>query len=301
MLKRFEGDGGRRLLVEQIKAQRIVGGDDTIANAFAAVAEINERKAGEVLIQQGSGSNNLLLILAGTVGIMVNGRGVATRRAGEHVGEMSLIDPAAPRSATVTVLEDAVIAQISEADFSKTVGDHPIWRRLAKELCQRLRARGEMLRQPNDKPRLFLGSSAEALPVIKAIQAGLAFENVVTTTWGDGVFTAGSFTLETLEAQIQNADFAVMAFTADDTTFSRNKELGSPRDNVVFELGLFMGALGRKRTFVAQERGAELKIPSDLRGLTTLLYQPGKPDDMRSRVAALCTELAELMKKLGAR
>jgi CRP/FNR family transcriptional regulator, cyclic AMP receptor protein len=301
MLKRFEGDNGRRLLIEQIKSQRIVGGDDAIATAFAAAAHVEERKVGDVLIQQGDGSNNLILILSGTVGVMVNGRGVATRRAGEHVGEMSLVDPSAPRSATVTVLDDAIVAQVGEADFSRIVGDHPTWRRLAKELCQRLRARGEMLRQPNDKPRLFLGSSAEALPVIKAIQAGLAYENVVATTWGDGVFTAGSFTLETLEAEVQNADFALMAFTPDDTTLSRNKQLESPRDNVVFELGLFMGALGRKRTLIAQERGAELKIPSDLRGLTTLLYQPGKPEDMRSRVGALCTDLAESMKKLGVR
>jgi CRP/FNR family transcriptional regulator, cyclic AMP receptor protein len=219
---------------------------------------------------------------------------------------MSLIDPSAPRSATVTALEDTLVAEIQEPDFSRIVGDHPVWRHLAKELCQRLRARGEMLRQPNDKPRLFLGSSKEALPVIKNIQAGLAFENVVATTWGDGVFAAGSFTLETLESQVQSADFALMAFTADDKTLSRDEATSAPRDNVVFELGLFMlglfmGALGRKRTFVAQERGAELKIPSDLRGLTTLLYQPGRPEDMRSRVAALCTELAGLMKSLGPR
>ena len=256
-------------------------------SCLVTAAQVTERNASEVLIQQGDKKNSLFLILTGTVGVMVNGRGIGTRRSGEHVGEMSMIDPAATRSATVTVLEDSIVAEIDEADFSRIVGDHPVWRKLAKELCNRLRARGEILRQPNEKPRLFLGSAAEALPVIKAIQAGLQFENVVVTTWGDGVFSPGSFTLETLEAQVQNADFALMAFTPDDVTRSRRKQTDSPRDNVVFELGLFMGALGRRRTFVAQQRGAELKMPSDLKGLTTLLYQPGKPEDLRARVAAV--------------
>lgn len=301
MLKRFEGDDGSRLLKESVKRQKIVGGDDALAEELISVAKVTERKSGDILIRQSDSTNSLFLILAGRVTVMVNGRGVATRQADEHVGEMALIDPSAPRSATVTVVDDAVVAEIEENQFSRIIGDHPVWRRLSRELCQRLRARGEMLRQPNDKPRLFLGSSVEALPVIKAIQAGLAYENVVPVCWGDGVFSASASTLEALEAQIQAADFSLMAFTPDDVTKSRQKQTNAPRDNVVFELGLFMGALGRKRTFIVQERGAKLKIPSDLLGLTTLPYAPGKTEDLRARMAPVCTALAEIMHRLGVR
>lgn len=301
MLERFEGDAGQRLKVELLREQKVIAGDEAIASALAGVARVTAHVPGDVLIRQGDAGNGIVFIFAGVLGVQVNGRGVATRRKGEHVGEMALIDLAETRSATVTVLEKAIVAEVTEADFSRIVGDHPIWRRLAKELCQRLRTRGEMLRQPNEKPRLFLGSSVEAIHVIKAIQSGLQYEPVVAVCWGDGVFGASQYTLESLEAQVQNADFALMAFTPDDVTRSRKKQGDSPRDNVILELGLFMGALGRLRTFIVQEQGAALKIPSDLHGLTTLRYQQGRPEDLRVRVAPVCTELAHRMKSLGAR
>ena len=46
----------------------------------------------------------------------------------------------------------------------------------------------------------------------------------------------------------------------------------SPRDNVVFEAGLFGGALGIRRTFILHADGA--KLPSDLLGLTAIRYDP---------------------------
>jgi CRP/FNR family transcriptional regulator, cyclic AMP receptor protein len=42
----------------------------------------------------------------------------------------------------------------------------------------------------------------------------------------------------------------------------------SPRDNVIFELGLFMGALSRERTLVLVPKGMDFKVPSDLLGMT---------------------------------
>ena len=46
----------------------------------------------------------------------------------------------------------------------------------------------------------------------------------------------------------------------------------SPRDNVVFEAGLFGGALGMRRTFILHANGA--KLPTDLLGLTCVRYDP---------------------------
>ena len=75
----------------------------------------------------------------------------------------------------------------------------------------------------------------------------------------------------------REVDFAVFVFAQDDwTTKGGSPETGvgeaSPRDNVVFEAGLFGGALGIRRTFILHANGA--KLPSDLLGLTTIRYDP---------------------------
>ena len=61
-------------------------------------------------------------------------------------------------------------------------------------------------------------------------------------------------------------NFAIILFTQDDLTKSHGEEKPSPRDNLVFELGLFLGALGRERTILLIESG-NIKIPSDLYGV----------------------------------
>lgn len=57
--------------------------------------------------------------------------------------------------------------------------------------------------------------------------------------------------------------------TPDDLVRYRGKKVNAPRDNVIFELGLFMGAIGRDRTYLLTS-SKEMKIPSDLDGITRL-------------------------------
>jgi CRP/FNR family cyclic AMP-dependent transcriptional regulator len=83
---RFQGEAGRRLLVEALKSQFIVRGQDAVADTLASVATIEEFDPGQLLIRQGDADNDLLLILAGRVVILVNGREVAIREPGQHVG-----------------------------------------------------------------------------------------------------------------------------------------------------------------------------------------------------------------------
>lgn len=302
MPRRFDGDEGRRRLKDALGGQRLVGGDDALAAALAAVAVAGSRSSGGVLISQADTSNCIYFILSGHVTVLVNGRGVATRGPGDHVGEMALVDPAASRSATVTAIDDVLFAEVPEAEFTRIAADYPaIWRRIGMELCHRLRQRGEALRQPNETPRLFLGSSAEALSIVRALQDGLSHDPVVSVIWTDRIFGASSFAIESLEAQVQSADFAAMVFSPDDTTLSRAVEREAPRDNVVFELGLFMGVLGRRRTFIVKPRGVDLKIPSDLLGLGVLEYPAGSPDDLASRVGPVCNALRTTIARLRAR
>src|SRR5258706_4468408 len=114
MKNRFEGPDGRRLLLEALKDQLIVGGNETLAEEIATLGAFVPVSKGRAIIEQGADDNDIYLILLGAFAIIVNGRQVNTRRAGTHIGEMAAIQPTQRRSATVTALEDSVLFKLTE-------------------------------------------------------------------------------------------------------------------------------------------------------------------------------------------
>jgi hypothetical protein len=119
------------------------------------------------------------------------------------------------------------------------------------------------------KPRIFLGSSGQQAKFLESLTRGLGHVADVepwTTT-----FNPGTSTLERLVELTREVDFAAFVFAQDDWT-SQGDAPGqaSPRDNVVFEAGLFGGVLGMRRTFILHANGA--KLPTDLLGLTCVRY-----------------------------
>src|SRR3981081_3063193 len=121
------------------------------------------------------------------------------------------------------------------------------------------------------KPTVFIGSSIEGLEVARAIQSELG-RDAACSVWNQGVFGPSSYTLEVLEQEAATRDFAILVLTPDILQASRDVTSFSPRPNVLFELGLFMGRLGRRRVFAVQSRESPLERPSDLLGLTLLEY-----------------------------
>jgi hypothetical protein len=126
-----------------------------------------------------------------------------------------------------------------------------------------------------DKPRIFLGSSGKQTKLLEALTRGL--EDVARVEPWTTSFNPGTTTVERLVELSNEVDFAAFVFARDDwtstnTSASPPAELGqaSPRDNVVFEAGLFGGALGMRRTFILHANGA--KLPTDLLGLTSIRY-----------------------------
>jgi hypothetical protein len=126
-----------------------------------------------------------------------------------------------------------------------------------------------------DKPRIFLGSSGKQEKLLQALTRGL--EEVVHVEPWTTSFNPGTTTLERLVELAHEVDFAAFAFAQDDwTTTSRlatpsgGSGQASPRDNVVFEAGLFGGVLGMRRTFILHAHDS--KLPSDLFGLTCIRY-----------------------------
>lgn len=95
--------------------------------------------------------------------------------------------------------------------------------------------------------------------------------------WNQGtVFGLGTSTLEALENAISEYDYAVFVFTPDDKLYSRGTTTHVPRDNVIFELGMFIGKLGRLKAFAVHPVINEMALPSDLKGITTAIYDPNE-------------------------
>jgi predicted nucleotide-binding protein len=103
------------------------------------------------------------------------------------------------------------------------------------------------------KPKLFIGSSKEGLEIARAIEAQLE-EDAEVTIWKDGVFGFGRGTLESLVMALDQFDFAVLLLSPDDMIISREVASQSPRDNILLELGMFIGRIGRERTFIVYNR-----------------------------------------------
>ncbi len=114
--------------------------------------------------------------------------------------------------------------------------------------------------------------SAEALPIARAFRIGLSRDAQVVLWNDEMVFAPGGYPIEALEEQVNGADFGIALAEPDDLQISRDKKSAVPRDNVIFELGFFMSRLGRHRTILLVPQSADVKLPSDFKGLTPLPY-----------------------------
>jgi hypothetical protein len=126
-----------------------------------------------------------------------------------------------------------------------------------------------------DKPHIFLGSSGKQEKLLEALTVGL--DDVAHVEPWTTSFNPGTTTLERLLELTHEVDFAAFVFARDDWTTNSppasdptGSGEASPRDNVVFEAGLFGGVLGMRRTFILHASGS--KLPSDLLGLTCVRY-----------------------------
>lgn len=297
MKERFEGEGSAHLL-DAIKRQALVDGDGAAAAELISAGVLYEFKQGSHIVRQDGEDDDIYLLVAGAVSIVVNGNNIGMRKAGEHVGEMAAVEPAQKRSADVIASETVVALKVPSARFRTVCEKHPrLWLAIARELSRRLFLRNQFIPTPNENPSLFIISSSEALDVAKQLQLGLKHD-VLAAVWTNGVFFAGGYPLESLENAVAGSDFAVAIAQPDDIVEMRGKTAPTLRDNVLFELGLFMGKLTRYRTILVHPKVDNLKLPTDLQGLNMISYQAGGAD-LALRLAPVCTEIASIVKRLG--
>ena len=215
---------------------------------------------------------------------------------------MALIEPTTVRSATVVARTPVVVLKIVEPVFNQVAEEFPrIWKPLALIIAERLRQRFRFHRSPNAEPILFIGCSSESLDVANQIHLGLKNDRVITVVWNQGVFGPSGVLVDVLLKAASEADFAAFVFAPDDKVLSKMIDSDAPRDNVVFEMGLFIGILGIERTFIIKNEHVNIKIPSDLLGITPIAYRVRDPGNLPSAMGTVCTELRTVIKRLGVR
>jgi hypothetical protein len=128
---------------------------------------------------------------------------------------------------------------------------------------------------PVPKPVVFIGSSTAGLQIAKAV--GKELETIATVMSWEIAFEPSKWLLDGLLEQANKSDFGVFIVRSDDTTVIRNTKYRTVRDNVLFEAGIFMGAIGPERTFLLWPRTTgrnKVRLPSDLEGLLRVNYTP---------------------------
>jgi len=125
------------------------------------------------------------------------------------------------------------------------------------------------------QPTIFIGSSKEGLDIAKIVESNL--KQIGKVTLWTGIFDLNKSNFDNLVSQLAFFDYAILIATSDDVTVSRNKKSMSPRDNVIFEYGLFTGGIGASRSFLVIEERA--KLPSDLFGITLPYISKKGADD----------------------
>ncbi len=310
MKERFEGDEGRRRLCEALRDQQLLGCDGALIDAVASALELRDVGRGEEIIVQGAPGGELFFILMGAgFEILVDGRGVAAREAGDVVGEMSAIEPAGLRSATARAVGDTVIGKLDGDAFMRLADAHPrtIYRAIARIVSSRLRERSKFLRPRATRPRLFLGSSVEGLPVADAVRLAFDHGPAEIVLWSDAgsVFKPSRTPIEDLSAAVDAFDFAAFVVTPDDILkirpgTSAAEELSAARDNLWFEFGLFLGGIGRERVFGLTPRGLKMRRPTDLAGVTLLEYEQPAPG-ASPNVGVACVQIKGRINQLNAR
>jgi predicted nucleotide-binding protein len=137
-----------------------------------------------------------------------------------------------------------------------------------------------------DKSRVFIASSGRTLVLAEKLRDELRTDFCEPRLWSqESKLQSGNTIIEMLEGATEQSDFAVIILARDDLLTKGNGAALKARDNCVFEAGLFMAAIGRRRCFLVNSVTQE-DLPSDLGGIISIPFE--EPSDLADRAA--CAE-----------
>lgn len=149
------------------------------------------------------------------------------------------------------------------------------------------------------KPRLFIASSSESLNIAEAVNVNLDHKFEITI-WTNGTFKLSSTTIDDLVEKSSTVDFALFIFAPDDIASIRSRKEHVVRDNVIFEMGLFIGAIGKSRSFILKPRDQIMHLPTDLLGVTPADYDSNRSDgDLVSATNKACSLIKSEVERIG--
>src|SRR5215218_2120519 len=106
------------------KVPLFAGLSKTQLTKVAAIADEIDVPEGKVLTRQGERGREFFVLLDGEAEVRRNGRKLATRRAGEFVGEIALVSDR-PRVATVTATKPVSALVIRDVDLRALINRTP--------------------------------------------------------------------------------------------------------------------------------------------------------------------------------
>jgi hypothetical protein len=145
------------------------------------------------------------------------------------------------------------------------------------------------------KPKVFIGSSREALPVVRIVENALS-ETCDVFAWDTNPVKPSQYLFEGLLEISESVDFAILILSPDDQLNYRENEYYAPRDNVIFESGIFMSKVGRERVFLLSAEGENLKYPTDIAPIQRVSYQ-----DLDQSLLSAVKSVSERINSLGVR
>lgn len=300
MKARFEGPEGRRLLIEELKRQRLVAGDQALATEIATHAELRQVEAGEEIISEGGADNDIFFIISGSFDTIVRGRRVAQRGPGNSIGEMAAVQASEPRSATVKAIETSVLCVLSEPQLHSIGSKYAeIYRRLSQELARRLLEGNNLVPTASKSVRILIISSLKGLPVARTIETLFEYEPFLVQVWRSGFFLETGYSLENLERELESADFGIVIASSPDVMATNHQ--APLRDPATFELGLLIGKLGRHRTLLLEPGDKDADLSPNASSVATLSYPNPEASRLLTAMRPTYDQLSEHIKQFGPR
>jgi hypothetical protein len=121
------------------------------------------------------------------------------------------------------------------------------------------------------KPRIFVGSSTEAIELAHKVAVTIEVAGMTPVVWDTGAFPVGSTLLERIDSLADDFQGAILLFTPDVHSVRNGQTADQPVSNVMFEYGYLSARLTRQRVAICLFDNADL--PSDLQGVKVMRAQ----------------------------